>query len=115
MTISPTPSDWVPDACTLPTVEQPIRVAEFDRFFAESVRQIDRPAPTRLTLHVVEGAEEAGRDLAARERSCCSFFTFGFDTADAGTVMTVDVPATYVTVLDAFAGRVAAAIGADQR
>ncbi len=31
------PDGWVPDAYTLPTVEQPIRVAEFDRFFAEGV------------------------------------------------------------------------------
>ena len=24
---------WVPTSCTLPTLEQPIRVAEFDQFF----------------------------------------------------------------------------------
>ncbi|MFD6394998.1 hypothetical protein [Nocardia sp. NPDC060259] len=39
---SPAQGDWVPDACTLPTVEQPIRVAEFDRFFAESVHGMGR-------------------------------------------------------------------------
>ncbi|WP_174187509.1 hypothetical protein [Nocardia barduliensis] len=31
MTISPSSGEWVPDSCTLPTVEQPVRVAEFDR------------------------------------------------------------------------------------
>ena len=27
-------TSWVPEACTLPTVEQPVRVAEFDELFA---------------------------------------------------------------------------------
>ncbi|MFD3746606.1 hypothetical protein [Nocardia sp. NPDC058633] len=112
MTISPAQSDWVPHACTLPTVEQPIRVAEFDRFFAESVHSTTRPTPTRLDLVLAAGAEAVGRDLAARESSCCSFFTFDFDATDTGPVMQVGVPATYVEVLDAFSARVAAAIGA---
>lgn len=102
--------DWVPDACTLPTVEQPTRVAEFDRFFAESVRSLARPAPTRLDLHVAAAAEAAARDLAARESTCCSFFTFDFDTTGTGLVMRVGVPAAYVEVLDAFAARVEASI-----
>ncbi|MFI6368162.1 hypothetical protein ACIBG0_36125 [Nocardia sp. NPDC050630] len=61
----------VPDACTLPTAEQPIRVAEFDRFFAESVSR--RPDRTRLDLLVAVDAEPAGGDLAVRETGCCSF------------------------------------------
>ncbi|MFD4440071.1 hypothetical protein ACFWPK_09855 [Nocardia sp. NPDC058519] len=112
MTISPAQGDWVPDACTLPTVEQPIRVAEFDRFFAESVHNTTRPAPTRLDLFLDTDAETVGRDLASRESNCCSFFTFDFDTTDADLVMQVGVPAAYVEVLDAFAARVEAANGA---
>jgi hypothetical protein len=27
------PDDWAPDACTLPTAERPLRVAEFDDLF----------------------------------------------------------------------------------
>lgn len=104
--------DWVPKSCTLPTVEQPIRVAEFDQFFAQSVQSTGRPTPTRLELRLAAGAEAAARDLAARETGCCSFFTFGFGIIDNGTVMAVGVPATYVEVLDAFAARVDAAIGA---
>ncbi|MET7772348.1 hypothetical protein [Nocardia sp. NPDC005366] len=42
-----------------------------------------------------------GRDLAARESACCSSFTFTFEPADAGTVMRIEAPATYVEVLDA--------------
>ncbi|MFE7723071.1 hypothetical protein ACFU44_29025 [Nocardia rhizosphaerihabitans] len=90
-------------------MEQPTRVAEFDRFFAESVRSMARPAPTRLDLHVA-AAEAAARDLAARESKCCSFFTFDFDTTGTGLVMRVGVPAAYVEVLDAFAARVEASI-----
>lgn len=114
MTISPAGQGWVPDACTLPSVEQPIRVAEFDRFFAESVRRTRRPDPTRLELLLSADADAAGRDLAARETSCCSFFTFGFETTDVGTVMQVAVPSAYVEVLDAFASRANRAIGGER-
>ncbi|UGT57020.1 hypothetical protein [Nocardia asteroides] len=105
------PDGWVPDACTLPTVEQPIRVAEFDRFFAEGVHGVRRPSPTRLELILTSGAEPAGRDLATRESSCCSFFTFDFATTDDETVMRIGVPAGYVEVLDALADRALTAIG----
>lgn len=112
MTNSPAQGGWVPDACTLPTLEQPIRVAEFDRFFAESVHSTARPSPTRLDLVLATDAETVGRDLAARESACCSLFTFDFDTTETGLVMRVGVPAAYVEVLDAFEGRVEAAIEA---
>lgn len=101
----------MPDACTLPTAEQPIRIAEFDRFFAESVHTARRPSPARLELVLDPAAEPAARDLAARESSCCSFFTFDFDTTEAGLVMGVGVPDTYLDVLDAFAARAVTAIG----
>ena len=42
---------WVaPEACTLPTAQQPLRVAEFDDLFANSVTWVDRPDATRLVL-----------------------------------------------------------------
>lgn len=105
------PGDWVPDACTLPTVKQPIRTTEFDRFFTGSVRDIRRPSPERLELVFADDAEPVARDLAARETSCCSFFTFDFTATGEGPVMVVGVPATYVEVLDAFAARAQAGIG----
>lgn len=100
----------MPDACTLPTVEQPIRLAEFDEFFADRVRAVHRRAPTRLELVLTGEAEQAARDLAARESNCCSFFTFDFGTTGNSPVMGIAVPATYTAVLDAFAARVRAAI-----
>ncbi|MET9026311.1 hypothetical protein ABZW96_11900 [Nocardia sp. NPDC004168] len=115
MMITPPAGDWVPDSCTLPTVEQSVRVAEFDRFFAESVRRTDRPARTRLDLLLAAGAEEEGRDLAARESGCCSFFTFGFDATEDGPVMRIAVPDNQAAVLDALAARADAWIGGDRR
>lgn len=111
VTTSPAPGDWVPDACTLPTVEQPIRTVEFDRFFIDAVRDIRRPGPQRLELVLAGDAEPVARDLAARESKCCSFFTFDFTVTAEGTVMSVGVPAAYIEVLHAFAARAQAGIG----
>lgn len=101
----------MPDACTLPTVEQPIRIAEFDRFFAEAALGLRRPSPARLELLVDSGSEMLARGLAGRESSCCSFFTFDFAEAGEHLVMGVGVPAAYTDVLDAFGARAEAAIG----
>ncbi|MGA6206731.1 hypothetical protein ACPESR_18485 [Nocardia testacea] len=111
MSISPGGDGWVPQACTLPTVERPIRVAEFDRFFAESVRGTRRPDPARLELVIDPAAEPVARDLAGRESGCCAFFRFGFASRGTGVLMEVEVPGVYADVLDAFAARVVAAIG----
>lgn len=103
---------WVPASCTLPTVERPLRVAEFDDLFATSVRAIDRPGATRLVLMLDTAAEAAARDLAAQEIGCCSFFEFDFAPAVSGELrMTVSVPAGQVRVLDALTERAAAASG----
>ncbi|WP_280425544.1 hypothetical protein [Nocardia carnea] len=111
MTISAGGEDWVPDSCTLPTVERPIRIAEFDRLFADSAYSARRPDAARLELVLDPGAEPAARELAARESSCCSFFTFDFATTTEGFVMGVEVPGTYVEVLDAFAAQADTATG----
>ena len=102
--------DWVPDACTLPTVDQPLRVAEFDAVFAESVRQVERLAPAQVRLRLDPTGMVAAKvaDLAVRETGCCSFFTFT-QTSNAGQLwLDITVPAAQVEVLDALAARVAA-------
>jgi hypothetical protein len=111
MTINIASDDWVPDSCTLPTAQQPLRVAEFDRFFAESVHRPNRTERTRLDLLIAADAIPVGQDLAQRETGCCSFFTFGFDTDDSGAMMHIEVPAAHVDVLDALEARVVSAIG----
>ena len=40
---------WVPIDCTLPTTQQPLRVAEFDTLFATALRRVSRPTPHRLS------------------------------------------------------------------
>ncbi|MTE14600.1 hypothetical protein [Nocardia aurantiaca] len=110
MTISPAQGDWVPSACTLLTVDQPIRVAEFDQFFTTSSRATRRPGPVRLEVIVDPDAEAVARELAERESSCCSFFSFDFSAGAEGLVIGVGVPTAYTEVLDAFAARAESAI-----
>ncbi|MEV6560485.1 hypothetical protein AB0M22_32525 [Nocardia sp. NPDC051756] len=107
MTIDPT--DWVPDSCTLPTAQRPMRVAEFDQFFTDAVQRAERPGRTRLDLLIDTDAVPLGRDLAARETDCCSFFTFTFEPAAGGSVLHIDVPLAHVEVLDALETRIGTA------
>ncbi|MGC4939227.1 hypothetical protein [Kribbella sp. DT2] len=108
---STTGLDWVPASCTLPTAEQPIRVAEFDHLFSASAQGAERIDPTTLRLTLAADAETQARDLAGRETSCCSFFGFDFSPAGDALAMTVTVPAAHVAVLDAFAARATGAVG----
>jgi hypothetical protein len=105
---------WVPTSCTLPTEQQPLRVAEWDQLFAERLNASSRP--DRLRLHLVlaggEGVEDRVRDLAGRESGCCSFFTFTVIPGPDGDVcLDVEVDPAHVTVLDALQVRA----GGEQR
>lgn len=98
----------IPDACTLPTAERPLRLAEFDALFTTAVRAVDTPEPThaRLRLTGPAGLGETVRDLADREARCCSFFTFTVTSSPSassadGEEVTLDirVPERYADVL----------------
>ncbi|HEV2088095.1 MAG TPA: hypothetical protein VGR21_07270 [Cryptosporangiaceae bacterium] len=94
----------VPDACTLPVAEQPLRVAEFDALFAASLRAVERPDATRLLLRLAAGTLATAADLAGREAACCSFFGFAVTEDHTGAVvMEVTVPPAQAGVLDAVA------------
>jgi hypothetical protein len=101
----------IPDACTLPTAEQPLRLAEFDDLFATAVRAVEVLGPThaRLRLTGPAGLETRVRDLAARETECCSFFTFTLTAETAadgeGLVLDITVPTGYTDVLDSLTQR----------
>lgn len=110
MAKAPTATDWAPAACTLPTVEQPLRLAEFDEFFRTAVRRSTRTSTTRLDLVILPESEATARDLAERETSCCSFFDF--DAAADGLAMRIGVPAGHVDVLDALQVRINTVFGA---
>ena len=104
---------WVPQACTLPTAEQPLRVAEFDELFTSAVRGIEWPGPARLRLDLKADPQTAGRtaELVMAETGCCSFFTFTLTATGGRLILDVTVPAAQADVLDALAGRAAAAAG----
>jgi len=85
-----------PEACTLPTAEVPLRVAEFSDLFASSLRSVSRLSPVSLRLSFAPGSAGEVRDLTARESECCSFFVFAL----SGDVLDVGVPAGHVAVLD---------------
>ncbi|WP_436771427.1 hypothetical protein [Yinghuangia sp. YIM S09857] len=97
---------WVPQSCTLPTAEQPLRIAEFDALFAGALRAVERPAPTSVRLVLDRAADAVARELADREAGCCSFFTFVFDHDAAGRLlMDIAVPEAHADVLEALADR----------
>jgi hypothetical protein len=96
---------WVPEACTLPTVERPLRRDEFDSLFAAALTAQERPSPTVLRWTLDPAAEATARDLVEREVACCSFFTFDFTVASDTLRVEVQVPLAQVKVLDALAAR----------
>ncbi len=104
-------SGWVSPACTLPTVEQPLRVAEFDDFFRIAVQRSTRTRATRLDLMVSPESESTARNLAERETTCCSFFRFNFEHAADGLLMRIAVPTDHVDVLDALQERILSVVG----
>jgi hypothetical protein len=105
----------VPDACTLPTAERPVRLAEFDDLFATAVHRIDPVDATHARLHLTgpAGLTARVRDLAARETECCSFFTFTTTTLPAtdgeAAVLDIEVPTAYADVLAALVQRASSA------
>ena len=103
---------WAPvDACTLPSAEHPLRVAEFDALFTSALRGVERTAAERLRLRLRIGAdvEASARELAARESACCSFFDFQFTSADDALILDVSVPGGRIEVLDGIARQAEAA------
>lgn len=93
---------WIPLSCMLPTEQQPLRVAEFDTLFADSLRGVEPLSPTKTRLTLDAASEPAARELTARETRCCSFFVFSFARDQTGLLlMDVAVPDRHVRVLDA--------------
>lgn len=102
---------WVPQSCTLPTAEQPLRVAEFDALFSERLVGTCRSGRLRLELVLSggEGVEETVRDLVARESGCCSFFAFAVRPGPEEIRLDVVVEGAHEAVLDALGERATAA------
>ncbi|MFE5814874.1 hypothetical protein ACFQ6S_15900 [Streptomyces sp. NPDC056479] len=96
----------MPEACTLPTAEQPLRAAEFDALFATALLDLDRREPGHVRLVLDRVAEERARTLAQSETGCCSFFTFTFHGGEAERLlMDISAPAEHAAVVEALAVR----------
>ncbi len=99
-------TNWVPAACTLPTADQPLRLAEFDELFADHLRGADRVGPHTLDLVLAAEARGTVAELTARENECCSFFAFDLtDTDDGELRLRIGVPPAQVGVLDGLSER----------
>lgn len=101
----------IPDACTLPSAERPLRLAEFEDLFARHVRSVDRDRDgERVRLHLTGegGLREGVRDLTQRESQCCSFFEFAITGEDPAVILEVTVPPGQRDVLTALAERASA-------
>jgi hypothetical protein len=102
-------------ACTLPTTERPLRLAEFDQVFATALLSVERSGETRarLLLSGDDTLRARTQRLVDAESSCCSFFTFDVATPSTGLVrIDIAVPATHADVLVGLLARAQAAQGA---
>ena len=104
---------WVPAACTLPTVEQPLRAKEFDDLFRDATTAVERidAKRARLVLRPEPALAARAADLAVRETQCCSFFGFALSATGGELTMDITSPAGQVAVLDALVDRARAAAG----
>lgn len=108
LTLGPGDPGWVDvEACTLPTAERPLRLAEFDDLFT-ALESIERSGDTHARLLLVGDHAFAVRAqrLADAETACCSFFTFGVSTVEDGFVaLDIHVPAAHAEVLGGLVAR----------
>jgi hypothetical protein len=112
-TTVPPGGTWVAEACTLPTVQRPLRLAEFDGLFTTAVRSVERVDRRQVRLELAPAAAVAARaaDLLVRETECCSFFTFTLTATGGRVSLDIAVPERHVEVLDALADRAMAGTG----
>jgi hypothetical protein len=116
---NPPAGEWVPvDACTLPTREQPLRLAEIDELFASTLRAVERPPGVatrgRLVLAGGQDLPDRVRRLAAAEADCCSFFSFAVEPIpgdDVTVALDIEVPVTRADVLAGLLDRAERALG----
>jgi hypothetical protein len=103
---------WVPvEACRLPTVDQPMRLAAFESLFADAVTGVERVDAHRLQLTLAPDPAFAARagELAVREADCCGFFTFTLTAVSGALVLEIAVPPVRGHVLDGIAAQAVAA------
>ena len=91
------------DACTLDQGAFARRMAEFRGIGMDAV-QSEYDGTTLTTWFAASDAAEAYlRDLAERERSCCSFMAFTVERADARIALRITAAPDAAAALDGFA------------
>jgi hypothetical protein len=114
MTEHLTGDSWAPDACTLPTLERPLRGAEFDDLFARDVVGVVRDSPLSVRLELRPDPDAAARaaHLAVRETGCCSFFTFELAITEGTVALVISADDVHEPVLAALGARAESRSGA---
>lgn len=97
----------LPSACTLPTADVPLRLAEFDALFATALVAQWRLSPTVLRWHLDPAAEAVARDLTRRENECCAFFAFAYTRTGRALQLDIEVPDRHTEILNTLATRAA--------
>lgn len=92
----------VPITCTLEADDASLRSAEWRRFLADNVAEIERSATSvRLRLKEDDGGNVlVVVDLARREKACCAFFDFRLVPLPEAVWLEVDAPLEAVAILD---------------
>jgi hypothetical protein len=95
----------IPLVCTLWPNQTGERLAEFERLFANHLRDLTRPAPrqARFVFQPADEIEDATRDLLAREQECCAFFDFVVDRQGVNLIVQATVPEGAEASLDGLA------------
>jgi len=80
-----TPAAAIPIVCDMTDAPDtaPERLAEYERLFSRALISRERTHDrVRFRFRAEDGIESWVRDLAAREKACCGFFTFTVTLSD---------------------------------
>ena len=105
--------DWcAPEACSLPSADQPARVAEWDALFAGAVCEVSPiTGGVRFAVDRTAAGPAAVADLADRESQCCAFLAFTLVLGNGTVTLDVTSDSGHAEVVEALAGRAAALAG----
>lgn len=91
----------IPDSCTLPSQQRPLRLAEFGALLTQAIA-VERGDQRNLHFFFddSDGLDARIRDLAHREANCCSFFEFHVAHKKDQVMLGITVPHQHTGILD---------------
>ncbi len=91
----------IPIACTLTSTDAADRIDEWRGFIGECVSTAERTGhELRLALQSGDSPLLRAADLAAREKTCCEFFSFAIEIESDARALVITVPAEASDILD---------------